>query len=373
MLRKSSFPVTRWLITAAVALSGCVMPTATQPATTADASSAEAKQVYFLLPNSTTIRFTERDAPLFTEALAKLAPDAEVIVQNGEGDPAKQQQLAEDAITQGADLIVLTASDANLASGILNAAKDANVPVILYDHDAKGGPAEAHIVFDSLSVGQAQGSRAAELIEGLGKDVVKVGRIKGNQGEYGTGQYEAGQNEYLQLLIDAGKVQVVCEQFTPNWDPTLAQAFAEDCLTQNPDLDMFIGMNDGTTGGAVAALISQGYEKGQVIVTGGQDANVEALQFIVQGWQDNSVFKNLALEAEGAAKVAASILTGKGVPQDLINGVVNNGLMDVPAHFLPVSNITIDNVGDVVAAGVWTWEQICQGAEETEICKANLP
>jgi hypothetical protein len=101
---------------------------------------------------------------------------------------------------------------------------------------------------------------------------------------------EKGQNEFLQPLIDSGKVQVVCEQYTQNWDPTLAQSFAEDCLTRNGgDVDVFLGMNDGTTGGAVAALINQGLKPGQKLVTGGQDATVEALRYIAQGWQDNLI------------------------------------------------------------------------------------
>ncbi len=328
--------------------------------------------MYFMLPNSTTIRFTRRDAPFFEEALAGYAPNAEVIIQNGEGDPALQQQLVEDAITQGADLIVYTSSDANLAAGSLEAAAEAGVPVLLYEHDAIGGSAEAHVLFDALAVGQAQGERALELIEGLDQDVIKIGRVKGNQGEFGTTQYEIGQNEFLQPLIDDGRVEVVCEQFTPNWDPTLAQDFAEDCLTQNPDIDMFLGMNDGTTGGSVAALISQGYEPGEVIVTGGQDATVEAMQFIIQGYQDNTVFKDLSVMADAAAQVAASLLEGEGVPEDMVNGAVNNEFMDVPAVYLPVQNITIDNVSTVVDAGVWTWEEVCQGGEDTDICQANL-
>jgi D-xylose transport system substrate-binding protein len=331
-----------------------------------------ADKVFFLLPNSTTIRFESRDAPFFKEAMASYAPDAEVIVQNGEGDPARQQRLVEDAIAQGAKVIVLTSSDANLAAGSLKAAEDAGVPVVLYDHDAVGGKAEAHVVFDSLSVGQAQGSRAAELIAAMDKSPVKVARVKGNQGEYGTGQYEKGQNEFLQPLIDSGKVEVVCEQFTQNWDPTLAQSFAEDCLTRNGgDVDVFLGMNDGTTGGSVAALISQGFKPGDKLVTGGQDATVEALRYVAQGWQDNSVLKDLKVEADYAAKVTASLLKGEGVPKDLVNGVVNNQYMDVPAVFLPVKNITLDNLSDVVDAGVWTWAEICQGIEDTEVCKAN--
>ncbi len=124
--------------------------------------------------------------------------------------------------------------------------------MVLDDHDAIGGKAEA------------QGKRAAEMIKAMPETPVKVARIKGNQGEYGTGQYEKGQNEFLQPLIDSGKVKVVCEQYTQNWDRAFAQSFAEDCLTRNGgDVDVFIGMNDGTTGGAVAALINQGFKPGR--------------------------------------------------------------------------------------------------------------
>jgi D-xylose transport system substrate-binding protein len=202
--------------------------------------------------------------------------------------------------------------------------------------------------------------------------VVKLARIKGQQGEYGTGQFEAGQNEFIKPLIASGKVKVVCEQYTENWDPVKAQSFAEDCLTRNKgDVDVFLGMNDGTTGGAVAALIGQGYKPGQKLVTGGQDANVEALRYIAQGWQDNSVMKDLKIEATHAADVVASILAGKGVPRTLVNGKVNNKFMDIPTMFLPVGNITAANLGDVVKAGVWTWAQICQGAEKTPVCQAS--
>jgi D-xylose transport system substrate-binding protein len=178
--------------------------------------------------------------------------------------------------------------------------------------------------------------------------------------------------DFLQPLIDSGKVKVVCEEYTPNWDPTLAQSFAKDCLTRNGgDVDVFIAMNDGAASGAVAALISQGFKPGKKLVTGGQDATVEALRYIAQGWEDNSVLKDLKIEANDAAEVVASILDGKGVPKNLVNGKVNNQYMDVPAVFLPVTNITLDNLSDVVKAGVWTRAHICKGIETTDVCKKN--
>jgi D-xylose transport system substrate-binding protein len=106
-------------------------------------------------------------------------------------------------------------------------------------------------------------------------------------------------------------------------------------------------------------------------VTGGQDATVEALRYIAQGWQDDSVLKDLQVEASKAADVVTSLVAGKGVPSAMINGKVNNQFMDVPAAFLPVNNITASNIGDVVKAGVWTWPEICKGIESTDICKKN--
>ncbi|MFT5895998.1 MAG: D-xylose transport system substrate-binding protein [bacterium] len=340
--------------------------------TTSPAIAAGAK-VFFLLPNSTTIRFERRDAPLFAKAMKARMPDAEIIVQNGEGDPDRQQRLVEDALVQSADLIVYASSDANLSAGALKAAEEAKVPVLLYEHDAVGGKAEAHVLFNALAVGQAQGERAADLINAMDKDVVRIARVKGNQGEFGTKMYEQGQNEHLQPLMDAGKVEVVCEDFTQNWDPVKAQAFAENCLTRTGGkVDLFLGMNDGTTGGSVAALISQGYGKDEIVVTGGQDATIEAVQFVVQGWQDNTVFKDLRVMAEAAADMSVSILTGETLPEKWMNGEVDNEFMKVPAAFLPVNNITINNVGDVVEAGIYTWEEICKGAESTPVCEKNL-
>lgn len=342
------------------------------PPTQCYADGKKAK-IFFMLPNSTTIRFERRDGPLTEAAIKKLMPDAEVIIQNGEGDPARQQRLVEDAISQGADIILYASSDANLAAGSLKAAAQANVPMLLYEHDAIGGPAAIHVLFNALAVGQAQGKRAAELIKKMDKKMIKVARVKGNQGEYGTKMYEVGQNEYLQPFIDSGKVEVVCESFTVNWDPVKAQSFSEDCLTKTGgDVDMFIGMNDGTAGGAVAALISQGYKPGEIVVTGGQDATVEALQFIIQGYQDNTIFKDLRVMADAAADCTDNILNGGYRCFKWINGKVNNDFMEVPAAFLPVNNVTKDNISTVVEAGIYTWKELCQGGEKTDICKEKL-
>lgn len=330
-----------------------------------------AKKVYFFLPNTTTTRFIERDEPLFTDFLELFAPKATVTVRNAEGDPGRQQSQVESAIADGASVLVLISADARFSGGALTAAADANVPVVLYDHDAVGGPAEVQVIFDPLEVGRRQGSRAADLIAAMPGDGLKVARVQGNLGEYGTRQFLLGQNEYLQPLIDSGKIRVVCETTIDDWDPAEGQAFADECLTrENNNIDLFVTMNDDLAGGIVAALAGRGLA-GRIPVTGGQDANLGALQLIAQGSLDNTIFKNLSDQAKVAAQLTTSILHGEDLPDNMINGTIDNQYMAVPTVFLPVQNITKDNLHVVVNSGFYTWQQICAPDPDSTVCREH--
>ena len=341
------------------------------------ASSGGGKTVYMLLPNTTTVRFTAQDGPDFRAAMKKAMPDAKVVIQNAENDPQKQVQQVETAISGGASAIVLVAADPYIAGGALQQAATAKVPVLLYDHDARGGPAAAQVVFDSLSVGQNQGKDAAAVLSsGTTADPKVIARIYGNQGDYGTTQYKKGQDQYLQPLIAAGKVKVACQTYTPNWDPAKAQSEMEQCLTKTGNrLDAVVVMNDGTAGGAIAALSAQNLA-GKVPVIGGQDADLQAVQYILLGYQYGTVYKPFKLQAAKAADLTVQLLKDGKIEKSAVDGYVDNGFMKpgVPAAFLPVQNLHADTVGTLVKDGVWTWKQICTGpAAATATCKKALP
>lgn len=140
---------------------------------------------------------------------------------------------------------------------------------------------------------------------------------------------------------------------------------------ENDDIDLFITMNDGLAGGIVAGLESQGLA-GKIPVTGGQNGDLNAMQFIVQGKLDNTIFKDLPVQAKAAAQVTSCIIDGDGVPKGMVNGSMDNQFAKIPAVFLPVENMTIDNLSDAVDLGVWTWKQICEGGEDAKICQENL-
>ncbi|MGO3320558.1 MAG: substrate-binding domain-containing protein, partial [Microbacterium gubbeenense] len=68
-------------------------------------SAGESGMIAFLMPDMASTRYEEQDAPLFTDKVGELCPDCDVVYQNADSDPAKQQQQAESAITQGAKAI----------------------------------------------------------------------------------------------------------------------------------------------------------------------------------------------------------------------------------------------------------------------------
>lgn len=326
--------------------------------------------VYFMLPNFTTVRFVQKDAPAFVAAMKTYAPNVKVTVVNGESNPAEQQQQADAAITAGAKAIVLTAADPSLASAILFAADKAKVPLIAYEHEATGGPITYYTQFGALKVGQAQGQNAAAFLSQGGPYTIE--RLYGNKGDFYTRATKQGQDEALDPLIKAGKVKVACEDYVPDWNPSNAQRLVEQCLTKtNGEIAAVVASNDGTGEGALAALVSQQLA-GKVKILGGQDANLATLQNILLGLQHGTVLKTYSILADSAARLVVATLQGKKPEAGLINGDYDNGFAKIPTDYNDVKVIDQSNVGDVVKAGVWTWKEVCTGpAAKTQTCKDN--
>ena len=353
------------LLAAAALVSGATAAAAMEPDPSLTGT------VYMMLPNYTTVRFVQKDAPDFVTAMKKYAPNIKVEVVNGESNPQEQQQQVDAAITAGAKAIVLTASDPSLASGILNAAKKAGVPLIAYEHEATGGPVTYYTQFGALKVGQAQGRNAAAALSTGGP--YKIARLYGNKGDFYTRATKEGQDQYLDPLIKDKKIEVVCEDYVPNWNPSDAQHIMEQCLTKtNGDFQAIVASNDGTAEGALAALASQGLA-GKIKILGGQDANVTTLQNILLGLQHGTVHEELfASRRQRRTACDRRDQESRSQSRAISMATYDNGFEKVPTAYIDVEMIDKSNVGDVVKAGVWTWKDICKGpAAKTDTCKQH--
>lgn len=325
--------------------------------------------VYFMLPNTTTARFPEHDGPEFVKAMKKLAPKMKVVVVNGNNSGATQIQQAETAISKGAKALVFVAADPNTAGGVIAKANAAKVPVIDYEHGVSNKGITYHVQNSPLKVGQAIGKTAAAALKAM-PGTIRVARVYGNKGDDYTTQEKKGQDQYLQPLIDSGKIKVVCEDYTANWQPSVAQVSSEQCLTKTQNgVDVFIAMNDGTAMAAVAALQGQKILD-KVKVYGGQDAGLEALQYLLRGWIQDDVYKPFSNEATVAAKLALAAITKTAPEKGLITGKFSDGK---PIAYLDVIDLTGKTIGTVVKDGLYTKAQLCAAdvVDVTGYCKSK--
>ena len=126
--------------------------------------------------------------------------------------------------------------------------------------------------------------------------------------------------------------------------------------------DGFAGVyaaNDGTAGGAIAALKGAGIDPATVPVTG-QDAELAGIQRVLDGEQFMTVYKPIKPLAESAAELAVALANGEEPPEGLINGEEDNGTEQVPTVFLETVAVTADNVQDtIIADDFWSVDEIC--------------
>jgi D-xylose transport system substrate-binding protein len=321
-------------------------------------NSGEGKKIALLLPESKTARYESQDRPHFEAEVKRLCPGCEIIYSNADQDAAKQQQQAEAAVTKGANVMVLDPVDSASAAAMVNRAEQSQIPVISYDRlilDAAG--VDYYVSFDNVKVGQLQGE---SLSQKLAEDDAAKGpivQINGAPTDNNAKLFKQGASG----VFDQKGVEVAKEYDTPDWSPDKAQQEMEQAITAVGD-DGFAGVyaaNDGTAGGAIAALKGAGIDPADRPVTG-QDAELAAIQRILAGEQYMTVYKAIKPEAQKAAQLAVALAKGEDPPGGLVNGKTDNGRKQVESVLLEPVAVTEGNVQDtIIKDGFWKTSQIC--------------
>jgi D-xylose transport system substrate-binding protein len=303
-------------------------------------------KIGFLL--DTTHERWQRDRDLFTERAQFLG--AQVIVEAGEGDKARQAQLADKMLGEEIKVLVLVPNDAEAAAAIVEKAKAKKVPVISYDRLVRNADLDLYVSFDNVKVGELQ----AQYLLGRAASGNYV-LIGGSETDNNAKQIREGQMNVLKPAVSTGKIRIVESGWATNWRADEAERLTEAALKKtNNRIAAVVASNDQTAGGAIKAL-ERAKLAGKVLVSG-QDAELEAARRIVQGTQAMTVYKPLAALARMAANNAVRLAKGDGVDA---GSTVNNGTKDVPARLLdpiPVDKQNLD--GLLINDGYHTREQI---------------
>jgi D-xylose transport system substrate-binding protein len=322
-------------------------------------SASSGKKVALLLPESKTTRYEALDRPLFTEALKADCADCQLIYSNADQDAAKQQQQAEAALTQGANVLVLDPVDGKAAAAIVASAKAQNVPVIAYDRAIDG--ANYYVSFDNETVGKLQATTLVDILKKAGKTSGNLAMINGSPTDPNAAQFKKGAHS----VLDTSGFKVAAEFDTPDWSPDKAQAWMEGQLSAiKSGLVGVYAANDGTAGGAIAALKGGGVKPLPPVT--GQDSELAAIQRIVAGDQAMTIYKAVKPQAEAAAKGAVALANGgKAESTSVTNGV--------PSTILNPVAVTKANIQDtVVKDGLYKVTDICTASFQAACTAAGL-
>jgi D-xylose transport system substrate-binding protein len=248
--------------------------------------------------------------------------------------------------------------------------------VISYDRLIKTDKIAAYLSFDNVAVGKAEADgvvKALGLLDANGQPTtqtkwtkdnpVKLVLSGGSPTDNNAVLLKQGQMEILKPFVDQGIVKIVFDQGVDNWDPAKAESMMENILTaQQNKIDAVVASNDGTADGEIIALRAQ-HLAGTVPISG-QDATAAGCNEIVLGEQTVTVFKDTRLLSPQAVKMIEALVQGQtptGVKQftmaELTNDKTKTG--NVMANFLPVVEVTKDNVYDVVVkSGFQKYEDV---------------
>lgn len=334
---------------------------------TATTGAYSADMVALLLPENVNPRWESQDARFFVEAMGKIAPDVKVEVFNANNDTATQQRQAEQALTQGAKVLVVIPIDGESSAIIADDAADAGVPTIAYDRMINSKNTSFWVQADLEGMGFDQAQHVIDNTK-AGDTLVM---LKGSPTDPNAAVIHAGQLRALQPLFDSGERVMGYENWTQGWDPAIARRSMDQALTQlDNNVQGVVSSNDGNAGAAIASLSEQKMA-GKVPVSG-LDATVQALQLILLGEQTQSGWRPLADMAAATADVTARLVKGENV-DDLAPNTVKNGV-GADVNFVGVASYSA--VGEEGVAYVIendtsiSKEDVCQGvAAETSFCK----
>ena len=127
-------------------------------------------------------------------------------------------------------------------------------------------------------------------------------------------------------------------------------------------------MGDGVS----TAMQSEGV-LGKIPFTG-QDAQDSGLARILQGQQCMTVFKDTALEADLASKLAIALIKGSPDPKSIASSTVTDTVLKKDVAFAAATPeaITKDNVQDVLRTGYTTAANVCKLATQAVCDKAGI-
>jgi putative multiple sugar transport system substrate-binding protein len=323
-------------------------------------SGSASVDVGIVLPTKDEPRWVQ-DEQRFKDALKDSDYTTEILFS--QGSSAKEKENVETLINKGIKVLIICPQDGDAAAAAVEAAKKEGITVISYDRLITNTDAvDYYVTFDSVAVGAAQGQYLID--NAKGKDVplyLYAGAASDNnaflffqgawsvlQPKIADGTFKVANSSEAEALkataeLSRDQLSKILGQVTTNWDPNEAKNKAQTHLTA-AKADMkgdiaILAPNDGTAR-SIADVFSSDSDISSYFVTG-QDAEKASIQYVIDGKQSMTVFKDVRTLVTDAMGMAINILDGD-TPET--TGTYDNGKVDVKAKQTNVIVVDKDNV-----------------------------
>ena len=317
-------------------------------------------KIAVLLPDTkSSDRWEKADRRFFGEAFkAAGLSDDDFIISNAQGDPATQRSQAEQAITEGAKVILLTNLDSGSGAAIIGAFKSQGVTMIDYDRLTLKGDADYYVSGDATEAGRLQGQGLIDGLEKAGVSNPQIAELHGAPTDSFATDLQKGYKEVLKPKLDSGDYTLAAEQAVPNWDGQQALTIFEQMLQKTGNkIDGVVAANDTLANSVIAALQAR---KLDLVPVTGLDATAQAVQHILADEQSMTVYFSIKDQATKAANLAVQV--ARGEKPTGVDTEVDNGAKTVPTIFLKPVTVTKDNIADTVIADDFvSWDDVCVG------------
>ncbi len=341
----------------------------TEPAATTEAQPAAEEStaeegtslaVGIVLPTKDEPRWIQ-DETRFKDALTAAGYDVEILFS--QGDSAKEKANVESLISKGVKVLIICPQDGTAAAAAAEEAHAAGVKVISYDRLIRDTDAvDYYVTFDSIAVGAQQAQYLVDHATGTGNPLyLYAGAASDNnaflffQGAWQVLQPKIADGTFViknsseavalqdKLDLTRDEMSKIIGQVTTNWDFSVAKNLAEANLTAATAADkgnvFILAPNDGTAR-SIADVFAVDPDVTSYFVTG-QDAEQASVQYIIDGKQSMTVWKDVRTLVSDAINAAIALLEDK---EPASRGSYNNGAVDVPAIQSDVVTVDKDNV-----------------------------
>lgn len=240
--------------------------------------------------------------------------------------------MAQADISRGAKVLIFDPIDSTVGAQVQQYAQSHGVTLISYDRATFVGTKTYYVSFDNVQVGKLIGQGFMDCVTAWNVKSPQVFELDGGEDtDPNAVSFAQGYNSVIwgqnKTPLSAGLKNskgftLVGDKITPGWvNATGATIFTQQ-FTAHTNINATVEANDGLANAVITVLKNKGVGPKKIPTTG-QDATIQGMGHILQGYQCGSVYKPIYVETQDAVALATILRAHQMPPPALVNSTTS--------------------------------------------------